>query len=426
MIRSSLQSLHDADDSRRALAPAFTDRALKTMESRITHCIDAYCKLLKSKQESATGWTCPINFSDLGNHLAFDILGSLAFGDDSLDMVMSSHNHYVIELISATSHWALMVCLLSYDASVNLLNAQCGTFPLLRTLRLDFALFSKQAGQRKQFIDFCKDKATLRTSSNADFQHKDFFHYMTSSKSGNTGEQLPLVEVWAECRTLIVAGSDTIATALAATLHYLAHDASIMKKLTDEICSMFDTEEELRFPEPGADRCPYLRACIDEAMRLSPPIAGCLPREVLKGGIMIDGNYICEGTVVGTGIYAIHHNPRYFPRPFEYIPERWIPGSSPDVTCESIAVARSAFVPFSLGPRGCIGKSLAYGELSTIVARTIWRYHIRLHQGSEPGALHGTADRRSSEPYELKDKWQAQRYGPVLEFQPRRGGGDSY
>ena len=69
-----------------------------------------------------------------------------------------------------------------------------------------------------------------------------------------------------------------------------------------------------------------------------------------------DGEWIPEDTVVGVPHYAIHHNAQYFPQPFDYKPERWTAGSDPTVTTESVNTAQSAFCPFSVGPRGCIGK----------------------------------------------------------------------
>ena len=86
---------------------------------------------------------------------------------------------------------------------------------------------------------------------------------------------------------------------------------------------------------------------------------------------MIDGEYAPAGTVVGIGFYSLHHNPQYFPDPFAYKRERWIGGSSPEVTAKSVELEQSGFFPFSFGPRSCIGKNLAYMELRSVIARTV-------------------------------------------------------
>ncbi len=155
-------------------------------------------------------------------------------------------------------------------------------------------------------------------------------------------------------------------------------------------------------------------------MRLSPPVGGLLPREVLPGGITIDGHHFPAGTDVGTPHYAIHHKEEYFPEAFAYKPERWIVGSG--VSAESAALAHSAFCPFSVGPRGCIGKGIAYLELSIALARVVWLYDIRLAvngprvgEGS-PGLEWG---RRRTDEYQSFDAFVSMKDGPLVEFRAR-------
>lgn len=158
-------------------------------------------------------------------------------------------------------------------------------------------------------------------------------------------------------------------------------------------------------------------------MRLSPPVGGILPREVLPGGIDIDGHHIPAGIVVGTPHYAIHHNAKYFPQPFEYRPERWII-NSPNVTEQDVDLARSAFCPFSIGPRGCIGKGMAYMELRTTLAMTLFMYDMRLAPGSRLGE--GRPDwewgRQRVGEFQLKDTFTSQNFGgPLVQFRMRDG-----
>jgi cytochrome P450 len=99
--------------------------------------------------------------------------------------------------------------------------------------------------------------------------------------------------------------------------------------------------ENLR-PGASLNSCKYLRACIDEARRLSPSgPGGILPHAILSGGFEIDGHILQEGAEVAVGAYAIHHNEKYFPESFEYRPERWL------VEGPELDVAQKAFAPFS-------------------------------------------------------------------------------
>jgi cytochrome P450 len=154
---------------------------------------------------------------------------------------------------------------------------------------------------------------------------------------------------------------------------------------------------------------------------MSPSVGGVLPREVLPGGMEIDGVQVPAGTVVGVPHYTVQHNPAYYPAPFEYKPERWIAGSMLGVTAESVAVTQSAFCPFSVGPRGCIGKSMAYAELTTTLARIVYMYDMRLAPGSTAGEGHASFEhgRHRPQEYQLKDSFTSMKEGPLVQFRAR-------
>ena len=129
-------------------------------------------------------------------------------------------------------------------------------------------------------------------------------------------------ELESEAALLILAGSDNTATATSATLFYLTHNSHSLEKSQAEVRKTFQNIEAIRSGE-NFSSCRYLRACIDEAMRMSPPAPSIMPREVLSGGIEVHGHHIPQGIEVGTPIYAIHHEAIYFPEPFSFQPERW-------------------------------------------------------------------------------------------------------
>jgi cytochrome P450 len=223
----------------------------------------------------------------------------------------------------------------------------------------------------------------------------------------------------------IIAGSDTTSTAMAATLFYLVRAPAALRKVTDEIRAKFNDVEEIS-QGPALNSCTYLRACIDEAMRMSPSVGGIVPREVLPGGLHVDGEFIPEGTVVGVPHYTIHHNPAYYPDPFTYIPERWVAGSHKStgvVVSESeVEKAHSAFCPFSVGPRGCIGKGLAYVEMSTTLARMLYLYDLRKSPGLDPGEGNPSMEwgRQRVGEYQLIDQFTSLKDGPLVEFRKRQ------
>ncbi|CZR50298.1 uncharacterized protein PAC_00170 [Phialocephala subalpina] len=148
---------------------------------------------------------------------------------------------------------------------------------------------------------------------------------------------------------------------------------------------------------------------------------GILARQVLLGGIEIDGKLIPSGTQVGTSSYAIHHNEEYFPNAFTYSPECWIVDPETGVSEEDVEQAHSAFCAFSLGSKGCIGKGLAYAELTVTLARVLFLFYLREAEGELIGGGKpelGFGRKRKNE-YQIQDRFVGARDGPIIEFKAR-------
>jgi len=302
---------------------------------------------------------------------------------------------------------------------------QCGTNLTIHKYHLDKILFPKIAADRAKYMQYSKSLLTERTSLGTSMDRKDFFYYLLNAKDPETGQGFANAELWGESNLLIIAGSDTTSTSMAGTFFYLVHNPETLRIATEEVRSKFQSVEEI-VAGPALNSCTYIRACIDEAMRLSPPVGGMLPRQALPGGLHVDGETIPEGIVVGTPHYTIHHNADYFPDPFAYKPSRWIPNSAPGITEETVSLAQSAFCPFSVGPRGCIGKGLAYVELMSTIARTLWMFDLRLSPGERVGGGKVGAEWGRSRPgeFQLKDTFTSMKDGPMVQFRVRGDGVD--
>ncbi|KAF1808911.1 cytochrome P450 [Eremomyces bilateralis CBS 781.70] len=395
---------------RRVLSYAFSDQAIKAMERFVLANIRTASQLLtdttstrsdggeKVSMESK-GWGYGLNVADFCNWLTFDIMGDLAFGK-AFGMLESPQNRFAVDLVSKTARRHTI----------------CGSFLPLHHAKLDSVLFPKIAKGRAEFIAYSKAQVLERTALGQDIDRKDFFHYLLQARDPETGQGFSQNELWGEANLLIVAGSDTTSTAMSATIHYLLHNPRVMEKVCLEVRRAFLNVEEI-VSGPNLTGCTYLRACIDEAMRLSPPVPGFMPREVLQGGIEIDSYHVPAGIDVYVPHYAIHHNSAYFPRPFEYIPERWIEGAEGfQATTESVQLAQSAFSPFSHGPRGCIGKGLAYVEMMLIMGRLIFEFDFKLSatQKAPGGWLEGRKPEAPGE-YMLVDGFASWKSGPIME-----------
>jgi len=201
---------------------------------------------------------------------------------------------------------------------------------------------------------------------------------------------------------------------MASIFFYLSHNPEAYTKARDEVRNIFATADEICLGTKLSS-CNYLRMCIDESMRMTPPVGTSLFREAGPSGVTVDGHYFPSGIDVGTSIYSIHHNAAYFPRPHRFAPERWAAG------CEQVALANAVLSPFSFGPRSCIGKSLAIAEIMLTMATLIWLFDFRLVDGPDASLGEGsTSDvwgRRNPDEFQLYHGGITSVHnGPVLQF----------
>lgn len=180
-----------------------------------------------------------------------------------------------------------------------------------------------------------------------------------------------------------MAGSETTASLLSGLLMWLLRTPQAHRRLVQEIRERFPAEEKraadgTRRPRDmtflALQELPYMNACIDEALRIFPPVPTGLTRTVPAGGDTVAGEPLPGGTTVSVYSWAAAHAPANFTRPDDFVPERWLEGS-PEARPHA-ADRRDASQAFSLGPRGCIGKHLSYLELRLILANLLWFFDV--------------------------------------------------
>jgi cytochrome P450 len=287
--------------------------------------------------------------------------------------------------------------------------------------------------QRVQWAGLLRGWATDRIQSEktliSEPERRDMMSTIINATDPDTGENLSQQEIGAEAYTLITAGSDTTATAISATFFYLSRNPTVYERIVTEIRSRFSSLDEIHMG-PTLNGCRYLRACIDEALRMSAPVIAPLYREAGPGGATVRGIYVPEGYVAASQAYALHHNEKYYPDSFSYRPDRWLSPSSMSSESEnkSISVspdAKTAFFTFSHGTRNCAGINLAYLEISLVIARVLWLADLRIPSYPNLARI-GAGDREDKEPmrrrkneYQLYDLFASEKEGPMLEFRRR-------
>ncbi|KAJ6216496.1 hypothetical protein RDWZM_007653 [Blomia tropicalis] len=234
------------------------------------------------------------------------------------------------------------------NRKAELLN-QTNTIRYKRTANGYTELEENEKDRRKAFLDLLLD------------------HHI---KSGELTEE----DIREEVDTFMFEGHDTTAMALSWILYLLGHHPEIQARAAAEVDSLFEEDSaNLDDANNGADdgddkvtltldkikSLKYLECCVKEGLRLCPSVPFIGRR--LHEDMAINGYNVPKGTILFVYIFMLHRDPDIFPKPECFDPDRFLPENS-------IGRHPFAFVPFSAGPRNCIGQRFAMSELKVVLA----------------------------------------------------------
>ncbi|XP_048198454.1 cytochrome P450 4F6-like [Perognathus longimembris pacificus] len=207
--------------------------------------------------------------------------------------------------------------------------------------------------------DCLKAKAKSRTL--------DFIDVLLLAKDED-GKPLSDEDIRAEADTFMFGGHDTTASGLSWVLYNLAKHPEHQERCRQEVQELLRDREPKEMEWDDLARLPFLTMCIKESLRLHPPvtvISRCCTQDIP----LPDGRVIPKGNICVISIFGIHHNPSVWPDPEIYNPYRFDPENVKD---------RSplAFIPFSAGPRNCIGQTFALSEMKVALALTLLRFRV--------------------------------------------------
>lgn len=197
-------------------------------------------------------------------------------------------------------------------------------------------------------------------------EHVDLLSMLLDCRDEDTGEGMSDRELQDEIITLINAGHETTATALAWTWYLLGMHPNVMANVQDEL------ETVLSRSSPTIEKLPqlqYTRRVFDEAQRLCPIGLG-LPRVALEDD-EIQGYFIPKGSVFSVAQYFIFRHPEFWENPEQFDPDRFLPDRVD-------RRPKFAYFPFGGGQHVCIGKNFALMESTTILAAIAQHFDIEL------------------------------------------------
>lgn len=305
------------------------------------------------------------------NYIAFDVIGDLAFGAPFGMLEAGADVAEVRSSPDSAPVYAPAVEILNRRGEVSsTLGCMPDLIPIAQWLPDPF--FNKGLAAVKDLAGIAIARVRRRLDSPPPPDRKDLLARLMEGRD-EKGEPLDREELTAEALTQLIAGSDTTSNTSCALLYHVVKTQGVLGKLQEELDQALPSNVAVPTYDQVKD-LPYLQAVINETLRHHSTSGIGLPRLIPpeSAGVEICGHHFPPGTVLSVPTYSIHHSKEIWGADADdFRPERW-----ENVTERQ----KNAFIPFSYGPRACIGRNIADMELKLIVAAWVKRYDVVLRQ----------------------------------------------
>lgn len=356
---------------RSALNPFFSKRAIANNEAQIKEKVEHLCRRLKE----CMGNNEVVRVDAAFMALTMDIVTHFAFGD--------SYNY--LDEPDFKAEWKETV--IGGSANGVFLRQFPWALPVLKATPLSLLevanpkaakLVAWQHMIRKQVDEILLKNAAGKKAEGTIFQAVLDSDLPPAEKSADRLQD--------EAQTLVGAGSETTAKSLAMITFFLASDPTKVERLRAEI-STVGPEPDGSFMLAKLEQLPYLvslaqecmlrltcvqTACITEGVRMMAGVTTRLPR-VAHEPMKYREWEIPTGTPVSQMNYVVNNDPKIFPNPFEYHPERWIEAEDKGIRLDRYMVS------FGKGSRSCVGINLAWAELYLTLAYVVMRFDMEVY-----------------------------------------------
>ncbi|KAF9885994.1 hypothetical protein FE257_012172 [Aspergillus nanangensis] len=337
---------------RRNFSNAFSDRALREQQTLICQYVDMLVDKLNAAIRSDPD--AKIEIVRMYNLTTFDIMGDLTFGDP-------------LGLLDGTGNSSWVSAVFS-SIKTNSLRRGSRYYPwasLLFNLCLPRGLKEKAMSHYRS----SQEKVDKRVSQEK-ISKPDIWGLVMNQKETL---RISREEMYANSQVFMVAGTETTATALSGLTYQLLMNPAKLELITREVRDTFEHDGDIDLI--ALPQMKYLNACIEEGLRMYPPVPVGLPRVTPQEGMVICDEYVPGNTTVSVAQWATYRSPKNFKRADEFLPERWTDAAFASDN-------KFAFQPFSYGPRNCLGKNLAYHEMRLILAKVLYNFDLGFVPGS--------------------------------------------
>ncbi|CAG8489127.1 10802_t:CDS:1 [Ambispora gerdemannii] len=188
-------------------------------------------------------------------------------------------------------------------------------------------------------------------------------------------------------REMFGAGIATTTSTLCAIVHHLAKHPEVEKRMVDELFRVLGSNQNVKVED--FDKLKFTEAVINETIRLNP-VVPLVHRYSTDTELEIAGRLFPPNTIFGINLAHIQRNPKYFPNPETFDPDRFYTENCAENCAENCTEHRKdqlpkyAFSPFGQGMRSCPGKNFAMAEIKTILANIYRKYTFQLAYPNKP------------------------------------------
>lgn len=268
-----VHSIINSDDAnhgrmRRIFSHAFSDKALKAQEPMFKTYVDMLIDRLHRDTKQDPDFKFDI--VKMYNFTTFDIMGELTFGEPLHLLEGSDYIPWISAIFGGVRYQTVLQGFMYFPMLFSGLELLIP--PSLKKLRKDHSKFSEDR----------VDRRLAKTTSKP-----DIWNLVLNQAEG---KGLTKEEMYTNSSVFMVAGTETTATILSGLTYYLLKNPETMKKITAEIRGAFSSTSDIDMGRLA--QLPYMNACLEEGLRMYPPVPIGLPRRTPATGATIDGTFV--------------------------------------------------------------------------------------------------------------------------------------
>ncbi|KAH9239388.1 hypothetical protein K456DRAFT_32770 [Colletotrichum gloeosporioides 23] len=362
---------------RKLLAHVFAQKSLSEQEPVIAETI----RILMTQLIIFAYGERPVNMRRYFNYFTIDAFSTMLYGE-SLNCLKRGSDLVNAETPEGEVYQAPFIQSLQDATHINtVLGMEAGLLPLTKKL-FSWHPYKKAGADFDNIIRHCTKARFASKETKGDIFQK------LMVKNNGEPVNLPFGKLFAECSVMMNAGTETTTASLTNSLYFIYTHPDVVQQLRKELDSVIPRNTVPAYDSVG--QLPFLRACVEGSLRVRPASSMGLPRVVPKGGRMIAGRYVTEGVTVSVPTYTLLRDVETFEDAETYRPQRWIDGDKNKML--------KVHLPFSTGPRACIGRNIAYFKQLMLISTLVRNFDFEL---ASPGQEFKTLERFNSNPDEL-------------------------